>query len=348
MCSDGCIPARSASPARELLQEPWPIVGPQLQTVIEQGTGVLLADQPLTFDRRGRPEVSYFTYSYSPILDDDDDVGGVLLVTEDTTKRVLATRRVEAVRELTARSFDAPTRAWACLMSSEALTSGEDVPFALVYLIDDAGTRATCVAARAGRKTLEVTRAAVALDGPGDEVSALLRTLDADRNRGLLIPVALFVGGQRWGMPEQAFVTTIAGGVTDPLDGYLVAGVRGDLVFDEDYESFLEMAAMAIGRDVAGSRARKTRRRQVSDIAAIDRAKTALFSDASHELRTPLTLNLEELLDEEQLPSRLRESIQVAHRSAVRMLRLVGALLDFSRLEGGRASGRFRRPTSRV
>ncbi len=336
-------PGALGLPARELLRDSWPIVGPQLQGVIERGEGILLEDQPLSFDRRGRLEVSYFTYSYSPILDDDDHVAGVLLVTEETTKRVLAARRADAVRELTARSLDAPTPARACLLSSDALTSGEDVPFALIYLIDEAGRWARCVAAHARPSPLEGTRAAVALDAASDEVSSRFRTLTTGQGRGTLAPAALFVAvGQGRQSPEQAFVVRIAGGVTDPVDGYLVAGIRPDLAFDEDYENFLETAAVAIGRSVAAARVRETQRRRVSDIAAIDRAKTALFSNASHELRTPLTLilgNLEELLDEEQLPGRFRETIQVAHRSALRMLRLVGALLDFSRLEAGETIG---------
>ncbi len=74
-------------PVRELLRESWPVVGPQLEAVIESGAGIVLEDQPLTFDQQGRPDVSYVTYSYSPLLDDDDQVGGVLLTAEDTIKR---------------------------------------------------------------------------------------------------------------------------------------------------------------------------------------------------------------------------------------------------------------------
>jgi signal transduction histidine kinase len=336
-------PGALGLPARELLRDSWPIVGPQLRGVIEHGKGIFLEDQPLSFDRSGRLEVSYFTYSYSPILDDDDEVAGVLLVTEDTTKRVLASRRSEAVREMTARSLDAPTPARACLLSADALTSGEDVPFALIYLVDEVGSLARCVAARARPGSIEATRSAVGLDAASDEVASLFRALTAGTERGMLAPARLFVtAGQRWRTPERAFVARIAGGVADPVDGYLIAGVRPDLAFDEDYENFLELAAVAIGRSVAAARARETQRRRVSDVAAIDRAKTALFSNASHELRTPLTLilgNLEELLDEAQLPSRSREKIQVAHRSALRMLKLVGALLDFSRLEAGESIG---------
>ncbi|HJS92692.1 MAG TPA: histidine kinase [Solirubrobacteraceae bacterium] len=99
----GLHPWGLGRPARELLHDSWPTVGPQLASVIERGEASWAENQPLTFDRRERSEVSYFTYSFSPLLDDDGGVGGVLLITQDTTVRVLAERRIDAVREERAR-----------------------------------------------------------------------------------------------------------------------------------------------------------------------------------------------------------------------------------------------------
>ncbi|MHC5721353.1 MAG: sensor histidine kinase, partial [Nostoc sp.] len=87
-------------------------------------------------------------------------------------------------------------------------------------------------------------------------------------------------------------------------------------------------------------------RRRAEGLAELDRAKTAFFTNVSHEFRTPLTLMLgplEESLADTVLPlsgvhaTRLR----LAHDNALRSLKLVNALLDFSRLEAGRLSGRF-------
>jgi signal transduction histidine kinase len=86
-------PGALGLPARELLSGSWHIVGPQLDAVMERGESTWAEDQPLTIERGRARELSYFTYSYSPILDDDGGVGGVLLVTQDTTVRVLAEAR---------------------------------------------------------------------------------------------------------------------------------------------------------------------------------------------------------------------------------------------------------------
>ncbi|HEV8411532.1 MAG TPA: ATP-binding protein [Gemmatimonadaceae bacterium] len=77
----------------------------------------------------------------------------------------------------------------------------------------------------------------------------------------------------------------------------------------------------------------------------LDRHKTQFFSNVSHEFRTPLALMLtplEELLAAATgiLEPEVRSSLEVVHRNALRLLKLVNALLDFSRLEAGRASAR--------
>jgi PAS domain S-box-containing protein len=72
----------------------------------------------------------------------------------------------------------------------------------------------------------------------------------------------------------------------------------------------------------------------------LDRAKTTFFSNVSHEFRTPLTLMLGPLDDllasHKHLQSEDQERLDVAHRNALRLLKLVNILLDFSRIEAGR------------
>jgi PAS domain S-box-containing protein len=73
----------------------------------------------------------------------------------------------------------------------------------------------------------------------------------------------------------------------------------------------------------------------------LDRLKTEFFSSVSHEFRTPLTLLLDPIEDgladtTAPLPPAQRERQEVAHRNAMRLLRLVNTLLDFARIEAGR------------
>jgi signal transduction histidine kinase len=75
-------------------------------------------------------------------------------------------------------------------------------------------------------------------------------------------------------------------------------------------------------------------------LAELDQAKTAFFSNVSHEFRTPLTLLLgpiEDLLaDPQGMTPAQREALALAHRNALRLLRHVNTLLEFTRIETGR------------
>jgi len=74
---------------------------------------------------------------------------------------------------------------------------------------------------------------------------------------------------------------------------------------------------------------------------ALDQVKTQFFANVSHEFRTPLTLILGPMDDflqnaHESLSETQKKQLEVMHRNALRLLKLVNTLLDFSRLESGR------------
>ena len=107
------------------------------------------------------------------------------------------------------------------------------------------------------------------------------------------------------------------------------------------YRGFYEQLAAAITAAVANARAYEEEKQHAERLAALDRAKTAFFSNISHEMRTPLTFilgPLEETLAHagDALSAVDQENLTVVHRSGLRLLKLVNTLLDFSRVEAGR------------
>jgi signal transduction histidine kinase len=127
--------------------------------------------------------------------------------------------------------------------------------------------------------------------------------------------------------------------------GVLIVGLSPFRLFDGGYRGFLNLVAGQIAAAIANAQAYEEERRRAEALAEIDRAKTAFFSNVSHEFRTPLTLMVGPLEDAlahaDELPSCRRDELQMAHRNALRLLRLVNALLDFSRTEAGRMQARF-------
>jgi signal transduction histidine kinase len=124
--------------------------------------------------------------------------------------------------------------------------------------------------------------------------------------------------------------------------GFLIAGTSPRRELDAGYRDFLKLVASHIAAAVAEAHAFENEHRRAEALAEADRAKTAFFSNISHEFRTPLTLMmspLEELLaePESRLAADGRALVTLAHRNSLRLLRLVNILLDFSRIEAGRA-----------
>ena len=140
--------------------------------------------------------------------------------------------------------------------------------------------------------------------------------------------------------PTRAAVLPIRSNIQHQLAGFMIAGLSSRLEFDKSYRDFLELMSTQIATTVANARAYEEDRKRAEALAEIDRAKTLFFSNVSHEFRTPLTLMLGPLEDTlasgKGLAEEHRSNLQVAHRNSLRLLKLVNALLDFSRIEAGR------------
>jgi signal transduction histidine kinase len=126
-------------------------------------------------------------------------------------------------------------------------------------------------------------------------------------------------------------------------DGFLVAGVSPRRALDEKYRVFFSLAADQIVTAISNARAYEEERRRAEALAALDRAKTTFFSNISHEFRTPLALMLGPTEEALASPERaLRgDDLETVHRNELRLLRLVNALLDFSRIEAGRMQASY-------
>ena len=156
---------------------------------------------------------------------------------------------------------------------------------------------------------------------------------------------ATFPSGAWQQAPDRAVVLPIMPSGKTGRAGFLIAGLNPFRLFDDNYSGFMNLIAGQIGAAITNAEAYEAERRRAEALAEINRAKTAFFSNVSHEFRTPLTLMLGPLEDAlrhpEELPGERLEEVTVAHRNALRLLRLVNTLLDFSRAEAGRVQVYF-------
>src|SRR5215813_13091396 len=110
-------------PTAEVWRELWSDIGPMLATAMQGDEGTYVEEQLLIMERSGYPEETYYTFSYSPVPDDDGGVGGIICANTDDTRRVIGERQLALLRELAAASVDARTVERTCRRIAQALAT---------------------------------------------------------------------------------------------------------------------------------------------------------------------------------------------------------------------------------
>ncbi len=77
----------------------------------------------LLMERNGYIEETYFTFSYSPIVDEEGGYGGIFSPVTEDTQHVIGKHQLALLRELSVRTADARTWQDACTLSAAALAT---------------------------------------------------------------------------------------------------------------------------------------------------------------------------------------------------------------------------------
>ncbi len=346
-------PGALGLPVRECWSEIWHILQPLIDTPFNGGPATWNEDIGLEINRYGFVEETHFTIAYSPVPDETTPtgIGGVLATVHEITEKVVGERRVLALRDLGARVGDAKTVEQACEIAAQTLSAHDkDIPFVLLYLADSDRRQARLAAASGVTLDSDIAPAMIELDDASESGWPLAATIRSDTLQVISDVAERFasVPAGPWSdPPNTAVVVPIPSGKAHEPMGALVAGVSARLRFDEYYKDFFELVRTQVATAIGHARAYEDERKRAEALAEIDRAKTLFFSNVSHEFRTPLTLMLgpiQDLLADTHGPltSTQRRSVQILQRNASRLLKLVNALLDFSRIEAGRAQATYR------
>jgi PAS domain S-box-containing protein len=344
----GKHPNALGQPASDVWREIWDQVGPRARSVLFENRGTYDESLLLIMERHGYPEETYYTFSYSPVPNDDGGTGGIFCANTDDTRRIVGERQLALLRDLAAQTADARTIGDACSRAAQSLAAGQrDLPFALIYLFSPDHQRVTL----AGASGIDPGHPAAPLEVSAGETHPWPF---AEVSRGNA-PVVIEGLNPSWGElpsgpwprpPSRAVAVPIAPSGQTGRSGVLIAGLNPFRRYDDGYEGFLKLVSGQIAAAIANAQAYEDERKRAEALAELDRAKTAFFSNVSHEFRTPLTLmlgTLEEMLS--RPPGRLlddnRGLADIAHRNGLRLLKLVNTLLDFSRIEAGRVQASY-------
>ncbi|MEH2431739.1 MAG: PAS domain S-box protein [Nostoc sp.] len=359
-------PAALGLPASRVWHEIWDQLEPRIESVLRKNEGTFDEAPLFIMLRKGYLEETYVTFSYSPIPDDHGGTGGIFCACTDDTHRIVGERQLALLQELAARTADARTFDEVCTLSASCLeTNPYDLPFAMIYLIEPEQQQIVLAGTSSIDRDHPAVPQAVAFDDDSIwQLADVVRTQKACLITDLEASFDNLPTGAWQQMPHQAVSIPIAASGQTGKAGILVVGLNPFRLFDGNYRGFIDLVAGQISASIANAEAYEAERKRAEALAELDRTKTVFFSNVSHEFRTPLTLMLGPLEDalasleeqgsgevEEQgsekidetpspyLPAyspTLKHQLQVAHRNAQRLLKLVNTLLDFARIEAGR------------
>src|SRR5579885_680302 len=338
----GKHPDALGQPAAVVWREIWEDIGPRLRTAVENNEGTYDESLLLIMERNGYPEETYYTFSYSPVPGDHGGVGGIICANTDDTQRIIGERQVKLLRTLAAETADARTIEEACRLSATSLEHNPyDLPFAMIYLLDQEKHSVYLAGSTGIAKGHPAAPESVALD-----TSTLWPFAEVLKKQKVCTVTGLdqlfddLPTGAWKRLPHQAVAAPIAPSGQTGQAGVLIAGLNPFRLFDENYQGFINLVSGQIAASIANAQAYEEERKRAEALAEIDRAKTLFFSNVSHEFRTPLTLMLgpieDTLAEKELLSPEQRERTEILHRNALRLLKLVNMLLDFSRIEASR------------
>lgn len=331
---------------KECWATPWPVIGDAFEQAAA-GHAAFLVNQRMFLDRSGSLEETFFTFSFSPIRDETGRVAGLFHPVTELTQQSLGERRLKVLGTLADSTAPARTMNQAIDFAMNSLAGFElDLPFALIYLLD-ADLKHARLAGQCGLP-------------PGTLASPLEIDLENSSRHGW--PIVSVVRQRRGELVEDMdtrFAPLVCGPYPEPLHmalvmplmpsgqeqvlGIFIAGVSTRRPLDEAYRTFYDLLGKGVTDALSSARAYELERSRAEALAEIDKAKTAFFSNVSHEFRTPLTLMLGplETLAAADLDAANKQQLDLAHRNALRLLKLVNSLLDFSRIEAGRVQVRY-------
>ncbi|WP_341716212.1 SpoIIE family protein phosphatase [Micromonospora sp. FIMYZ51] len=332
-------------PARQVWAEIWDDIGPRIDTVLTTGQATWDEALLLFLERSGYREETYHTFSYSPLRNDAGALVGMLCVVREDTDRVIGERRMATLRDLGSDPSVVRTEQEMLAFAGRQLARNQrDLPFTLTYLFEEDGPArlAAATGIAAGHPAAPQT-----LSSTDPDARWPAGTLLAGESARVALDEATFAElptGDWPKPPAEALLVPLLRQGGAPY-GFLVAGTNRYRELGDGYRGFIELAAGHVAAGIASARSYEAQQRRAEELAELDRAKTAFFSNISHEFRTPLALimgPLEELrhrLHDAEQP--VQEELEAIRRNGLRLGKLVNSLLDFSRIEAGRMQARY-------
>jgi signal transduction histidine kinase/ActR/RegA family two-component response regulator len=265
----GKHPAAMGQRGADCWAEIWPLIWPQIDDVMRRCKASWNEDQLVPIFRNGKIEDVYWTYGYSPVIDESGSVAGTLVVCTETTPRVLAERRLHSIlslSEATAAATEPPALYQAA--AGALAHCPDDIPFAVIYSRGPEGS----MELESAHGLAPEARAA--LDGRiRAKLAAIAENPHAHAGSELLPALAE-------GPETGAYLVALSESAEDAWGGCIAFGLSPRLPLDEAYRDYLLHLAAIVSQGLARQHAHAERERLLREVKSEQERLRSLFAQA--------------------------------------------------------------------
>ncbi len=263
-------PTALGKAASEIWSEIWADIGGIVEQVMGGGQSFYAENLLLYLERKGFPEETYWTFSYSPAFDDQGQVAGVFCACTEVTNTILGQRRLATLKDIADAMAHIQTQEQVCQSASQVLSENQqDLPFSQIYLLTGNGRQAQRMGWSGTIGAQVPTVISLEKDQAATDAWPLWQVQETKR-QVLLEDLTLYIGGSatndHQGTSTSVALVPIFRPGHDQILGFFVAAVSPRLEFDTDYQNFFGLLAGQIATSIASVQAREEMARQQEEL----------------------------------------------------------------------------------
>eukprot|EP01117_Protostelium_nocturnum_P014434 TRINITY_DN548_c0_g1_i1.p1 TRINITY_DN548_c0_g1~~TRINITY_DN548_c0_g1_i1.p1 ORF type:complete len:1147 (-),score=319.36 TRINITY_DN548_c0_g1_i1:98-3538(-) len=325
--------------------EVWNELSAMINGVVESGEGIFHKDQMFLLESGDILEEDYFSFSYSPIVQDRHIIG--IVDTVARSNHVINARRIELLRNIALKTGSInDENEIPPLLSNLFKGNTHDIPFYSLYLKRGDSLQLSCFS------NLEnisfppyISKNLSGTEGKNSsfESNIVQNVLKCEEELTLIqmdLKPHSFPACGHWNSPVNLCCMVPLLSNERGVTGILMIGINQHLHFTQEYQDFVKVLGNQISSFVTTLKLREENLRRMEELKKLNRNRTNFYTAVPHEFRTPITLTLgplESILNKEkdQLTPYQYKRIEVIYRNALKVMRLVDNILDFNKLEEG-------------
>lgn len=252
--------------AADAWAEIWPQVGVIATGIMKDGNTFYAENLQLFLHRKGFYEETYWTFSYSPAFDDEGHVAGIFCACNEVTSHVVGQRRLKTLKDISEALALTENLEQTCQTACAIFhTNPRDIPFNLIYLLNEAGTEARQMG-KAGeadpyavQEILDLTQLSTSPDSPLAKImrSRQMEIIPRSALTDLLQAADVAPSNQ-----EQAVILPILSPGQDQLIGFYISGINPQLEYDADYQNFHMLVTGHIATSITSVQVREAALKQ--------------------------------------------------------------------------------------